>query len=83
MKDLTKEDNCIFYEPLEKNKLGFFEQRPEPAPQELKQRCLKDGCRLFSKFFISCQSRECDLLEFFRHENQSYPIALAMVETLT
>ena len=27
--------------------------------------------------FISCQSRECDLLEFFHHENQSFPAALS------
>ena len=27
--------------------------------------------------FISCQNRECDLKEFFRHENQSFPAALS------
>ena len=27
--------------------------------------------------FISCQSRECDLLEFFHNENQSFPAALS------
>ena len=32
---------------------------------------------LFSKLFISCQSRECDLKEFFCHENQSHPAALS------
>ena len=43
----------------------------------MKQKILKDDCRLFSKLFISCQSRECDLLQFFRHENQSFPAALS------
>lgn len=38
---------------------------------------LKEDCQLFSKLFISCQSRECDLKEFFRHENQSHPAALS------
>ena len=38
---------------------------------------LKEDCELFSELFISCQSRECDLKEFFRHENQSYPAALS------
>ena len=27
--------------------------------------------------FISCQSKECDFLEFFHHENQSFPAALS------
>ena len=38
---------------------------------------LKNGCRFFSRLFISCQSRDCDLLEFFHHENQSFPAALS------
>lgn len=37
---------------------------------------LKEDCQLFSKLFISCQSRECDLQEFFRHENQQFPASL-------
>ena len=41
------------------------------------QNVLKTDCHLFSKLFISCQSRECDLKEFFRHENQSHPAALS------
>ena len=32
---------------------------------------LTDDYRLFSKLFISCQLRECDHLQIFRHENQS------------
>jgi len=27
--------------------------------------------------FISCQSREYDLIKFFQHENQSFPAALS------
>ena len=42
----------------------------------MKKQVLKDECRLFSQLFISCQSRECDLLEFLKHENQSFPAAL-------
>ena len=38
---------------------------------------LKEDFHLFSKLSISCQSRECDLQEFFRHENQSFPAALS------
>ena len=41
-----------------------------------KQNVLKYDCQLFSKLFISCQSRECDLYDFFRHENHPFPAAL-------
>ena len=77
MKGLESEDMSSFYEPIKRNKLDFFNQKPEPVSGDLKQKVLKDDCRLFSKLFISCQSRECDLLEFFKHENQSFPAALS------
>ena len=41
-----------------------------------KVKVLKEDCQLFSKLFISYQNRECDLQEFFRHENQSFPASL-------
>ena len=41
-----------------------------------KQNVIKYDCQLFSKLFISCQSRECDLYDFFRHENHPFPAAL-------
>ena len=37
----------------------------------------KADCQLFSKLFISCQSRECDLKKFFCHENQSHSATLS------
>ena len=77
MKGLESDDMSSFYEPIKRNKLDFFNQKPEPASGALKQKVLKDDCRLFSKLFISCQSRECDLLQFFKHENQSFPAALS------
>ena len=66
-----------FYDPIKKNKFEFFQNKPEQAAGDLKQKILKDDSRLFSKLFTSCQSRECDLLEFFQHENQSFPAALS------
>ena len=74
---LDKGDKCSFYYPIKKNTLDFFQHKPKQAPGDLKQKILKDNCRLFLKLFISCQSRECDLLEFFHHDNQSFPAALS------
>ena len=70
------EDNSSsFYEPIRNNSLDFFcHYKPVTEPSEEKQ--LKEECHLFSKLFISCQSRECDL-QFFQHENQSFPAFLS------
>ena len=38
---------------------------------------LKEDCQLFSKLFLSCQSREYDLQEFYCHENQQFPASLS------
>ena len=75
MKGLESEDECTFYAPIKKNKTNFFRQ--EPVPSNPKQKVLKEDCQLFSKLCISCQSRECDLQDFFRHENQPFPAALS------
>ena len=65
-----------FYEPIRKNKADFFREDSASAKPS-KQKLLKEDCQLFSKLFISCQSRECDLQEFFQHENQAFPAALS------
>ena len=66
----------FFYEPIKRNTVDFFRQDSSSADAS-KQKILKEDCQLFAKLFISCQSRECDLEEFFQHENQSFPIALS------
>ena len=38
---------------------------------------LKSDVGLFSRLYIGCQSRDGNLEEFFRHENQVYPPALS------
>ena len=57
-----------------KNRIDFLrlEQASDSTSQ---QKMLKNDCDLFCKLFVSCQSRECDLKEFFRHENQQFPAA--------
>ena len=64
-----------FYAPIKKTMLNFFEQ--EKPSQITKEMMIKDDCQLFAKLFISCQNRECDLKEFFSHENQSFPASLS------
>ena len=38
---------------------------------------LKCNVELFSRLYNGCQTREGNLEEFFRHENQAYPPALS------
>ena len=65
----------MFYQLIKKNKLAFFKQGP--AAGNPKQKTLKEDCCFFSQLFIPCQSRKCDLQEFFKHENQPVPAALS------
>ena len=70
-------DEASFYRSIKNNKVDFFRQEAAAASSDGKRQALKDDCCLFSQLFISCQSRECDLLEFFKYENQSFPTALS------
>ena len=71
-----QENPTTFYDPIKRNRVDFFSQETATVMQS-KQKLVKEDCQLFSKLFISCQSRECDLEEFFQHENQPYPAALS------
>ena len=55
--------------------MDFFSSEPEPSKS--KEKLIKEDCQLFSRLFISCQIRECDLIEFFQYENQSTPPSLS------
>jgi len=60
-----------------KNKITFFKQEEISSGVSSKERTLKEDCHLFSQLFISCQSRQYDLHDFFQHENQSAPASLS------
>ena len=75
MEGLQNEGECPFYHPIKKNIVSFFKQ--EQAGGSSKEKVLKDDCQLFSRLFISCQNRQCDLQEFSKHENQSHPASLS------
>ena len=71
------EDNpSSFYEPIGNNNLDYF-CHDKPVTEPPKQKQLKEDCQLFSKLFIFCQSRECNLQEFFQHGNQLFPASLS------
>ena len=75
LKGLESQEESLFHKPIKKNKLNFFKQ--QCVAIDPKHKALKEDCHLFSQLFISCQSRQCDLCEFFKYENQSFPAALS------
>jgi len=68
-----------FYEPIRNNKILLFSRKPSATESKGKQslQTLKDDRNLVSHPFISCQIRQCDLIQFFQHENQNSPPSLA------
>jgi hypothetical protein len=45
--------------------------------EKIKFTCIKNNAELFSRLYISCQTKEGNLDEFFNHENQACPPALS------
>ena len=68
---------CSFFLPLKKNLTTFFKREQAIRANTSKTKILKDDYQLFSQLFISCQNRQCDLKEFFMHENQPAPASLS------
>ena len=65
-------------EPIKRNKLCFFQcssKKVSKATQQLSS--MKRDCSLFSRLYISCQTRDGDIDELFKHENQGCPPSLS------
>ena len=75
MEGLESKDTSSFHHPIKKNQVAFFKH--EKVASSSKVEVLKDNCQLFSRLFISCQVRQCDLQDFFKHENQAAPVSLS------
>ena len=65
---------------IPKNKLILLSHPPPkpPSKQKMKVTALKNDCNLFSRLYISCQTRSGDLETFFMHENQAAPPSLSL-----
>ena len=68
---------------IHRNKLPLFNSVTRKPPKGKQQvTSLKKEAELFSRLYISCQTRDGNLEEFFRHENQACPPALSESEKL-
>ena len=65
-------------ETIQRNKLPLFGTSTRTASKGKQQlTSLKNDVELFSRLYISCQTRDGNLEEFFRHENQACPPSLS------
>ena len=62
---------------ISRNKLPLFGSPKEIIKVKTQISSLKSDCYLFARLYISCQMRDGNLEEFFKHENQSAPPSLA------
>ena len=69
---------------IRRNKLKVFNTSTPRSVSEGKQQLasLRNDVALFSRPYIGCQTRDGNLEEFFRHENQACPPALSDGESL-
>lgn len=66
-------------EPIKRNKLQLFRTPTVAKKSKAQQKVssLKNDCSLFSRLYVSCQIRNGDLDEFFKHENQGHPPSIS------
>ena len=71
--------NTPITDTIERNKLPLFGTSVPTTTNKTKLQVttLKNDCNLFARLYIACQSREGNLQEFFKHENQSTPPSLS------
>jgi len=64
---------------IPKNKLTLLRYSPAKSlsKQKMQVTALQNDCNLFSRLYISCQTRSGDLDAFFSHENQATPPSLS------
>ncbi|CAB4012719.1 Hypothetical predicted protein, partial [Paramuricea clavata] len=67
-----EERKSSIFDPIKRNKLSFFTSALPKKTAKLQQQLssVKSDCALFSRLYISCQTRDGDLDDFFMHENQ-------------
>ena len=84
VKDRLVERKVPLDEPIKRNKLDFFTPTTQKKLSRVSKRLssVKKDSSLFSRLYIACQTRQGDLDEFFKYENQAFPPSLSDQGTL-
>ena len=75
VKNVLEERTRSIHEPIKRNNLALFKKPSAKmqSKQDKKIKVLQKNVSLFGQLYISMQSHEGDLDEFFSHEVQSFP----------
>ena len=79
VKNVLEDRTRSISDPIKRNNLALF-KKPQPKVQSAqgkKIKVLQNNVALFGQLYISMQSRDSDLKEFFAHEIQSFPPSLS------
>ena len=84
MTDPLVEQTTPISEPIKKNKLSLFSRpsKREKSNTSLQVSYLKSDCSLFFWLYIVCQSRDGNLQDIFKHENQACHPSLSQLGKL-
>ena len=79
IKECLVDKSKSIHDVIHRNKLKLFKNMAKTNVSKGKKQLtsLKSDVGLFSRLYIGCQTRDGNLEEFFRHENQAYPPALS------
>jgi len=79
VKTVLEDHTASIHNPIKKNCIALFRkpQQKTISKQGKTIKLLQNNVALFSQLYISMQSREGDLKEFFAHEIQSFPPSLS------
>ena len=79
VKDRLVDRTTAVSELIQRNKVTLFNEQPikfKPKGKEMISE-LKSEASLFSRLYVSCQRRDGNMDEFFRHEHQPFPPSLS------
>ena len=72
------------YSTIHKNKLHLFRKKAQIdlKKSEITALTMKERVKLYAALYVSCQSRQANLTDFFRHENHDFPPSLSDYGTI-
>ena len=65
------------HDPIKRNNLLLFKSPKQKSKQSKTVANLRNDVSLFSRLYIVAKNRDCDMLSFFRHENQPFPPSIS------
>ena len=73
------------YDNIPQTRLSLFRHRAAgniTSKTRKNLKLMKDDSRLFSSFYIACQTRAGNLDNFFAHENHNFPVSISEYDNL-